>query len=891
MAEYDPDRLMTERPPADASMTIRPRQLSRDQVTQLVRKYNPDITPAAVEGEVDNIERESGGKSAVPGDFEGGRATSGGLYQHHNERLTGLKAFAAKHGGDWTDPEIQIQYSRLEKERDYPSLLRLQQSTNNRGVAEDSFKRIFERPASTLWQHDAGGRPVQGSEGSNFRFSDYAMKENADNQVFMTPQEYLDLTPPLETKPFENPSGRSLMRSFERGEPIEQVPSLDVDVSGPTATVTDQDGRHRALLAQQQGAEAIPVTINQTGKGDPKEIIGANGTMMAHDFPKVQAYQEPQQQPKEPISLLGEIGQAIMPRAEAAEAPQGDRPAWAADEAPAQGAQDSPPAWAADEGQQAPPPPGAEAPDPSWSPERQRQWMEQQQGRFSGAIEQGISKGVGNTVFGGEELLGKGMEALGVPGGQALTEDARTRMAAEEGKIAPLAATNPAAAGIGEFLGGMVAPGGAATGLARNALARGAIAGATSGILAPGDKDNYWGSKALQMATGAGVGAVTGGVGNALSNAASGSLRPAVSQLVREGVQLTPGQMKGGAAKRAEDVIASMPGVGSVIRNAQRRSIETFNRAAINRSLSDINSALPSGMNAGHDAIGFAQDEFTRAYNQVIPQMRATIDPAFQRDMNAIYLRAQQANLPQEHLDKLQHTINQEILEPFRLGYGAIDGTSSQKIGTQLDRIIGRAQNSEDPYVRDMGRYLREADRSLDRMMQRQNPALQTAKDRIDAGYAKFKIVQDAAGRAQAKDAGVFTPAQLHRAVSAADTSKDNARTARGLGVLKDMSIAANEVLPQTVPDSGTPERLALMGLLGGGGYFHPGTAALLGGLAVPYTAPASRALNAAVNRLASLPGPRRAVIASATNALANAGAMGAGSAAANAMQPVPNPP
>ena len=39
---------------------------------------------------------------------------------------------------------------------------------------------------------------------------------------------------------------------------------MDVKVDGPTATVTDQDGRHRAILAQQEGLEAIPVAVRRT---------------------------------------------------------------------------------------------------------------------------------------------------------------------------------------------------------------------------------------------------------------------------------------------------------------------------------------------------------------------------------------------------------------------------------------------------------------------------------------------------------------------------------------------------------------------------------------------------------------------------------------------------
>jgi len=323
---FDPDSLLAAPAPPSATMTVRPRRkLDRDETEKLVRKYNPDITDAAVKGEVDNIVRESGGNAA---NDTGDGGTSGGLYQHHNTRLEALKQFASKEKSDWTDPDIQVRFSRMEKERDYPSLLKLQQTSDDRAQNEDAFKRIFERPASVLWGNDASGRPVPGSAG--YRFSDYATKEhdgrpNTD-MLMMTPQEYLDLSPELSGKPFESPSGRSLMKSFNRGDPIEAVPTLDVKVNGPTATVTDQDGRHRALLAQQEGIEAIPVAVRKSGEGDPKEIVGMTGTMMAHDFPKVadaatrQAVQTDKTPPKTPISLFPQA-QAAEPARDAAGQP------------------------------------------------------------------------------------------------------------------------------------------------------------------------------------------------------------------------------------------------------------------------------------------------------------------------------------------------------------------------------------------------------------------------------------------------------------------------------------------------------------------------------------------------------------------------------------------
>lgn len=865
MADFDPDRLLTEPAPSIASMTVRPRKLSREDTTNLVRKYNPDITAAAVRGEVDNIMRESDGNAA---NDTGDHDTSGGLYQHHNERLTGLKKFAASERADWRDPDIQVRYSRLEKERDYPGLLKLQQNVSDPAKAEDAFKRIFERPASVLWQTNPDGQPVLGND--RFKFSDYAMGEHngrpGTSIAYMPPGDYLDLSPELNGKPFANPSGRALRKSFDRGEPIEAIPTLDMKVEGNTGTVTDQDGRHRALLAQEQGIDAIPVAIRQQGVGTPTEIQGMSGKLLPNDFVKPAdvsrvPHQEQPSAPKEPISLLGRIGQAIISSAEAVEPD-----AWAEFRAPEAGAAPAPAQdeWGAFRGST---PASAPAGDPD--------------NMVVSGIK-GAAKGLGDTVLAGQELLGKGMQGVGVPGGDWLVKDAREGMAKLKREIAPDQAAHPNFTGTGEFLGNIAIPGGVATRTGINALRAGALSGAISGVLTPdGSDEHFWRDKVLGAGVGAGVGAAVGKGVNAISGLVAPTLRATVGKLMSEGVELTPGQMTGGHLKRAEDALSSVPILGSVIRAAQKRSFETFNRAAINRSLDDIGVKLPKGLDSGHDAIGFAQDEFSKAYGQVIPRMSGTLDNPMRQDLLNVLGKAQAQNLPQEYQEQLLHIIKTEVVGNLGAG-GRMTGEAAQKIGTQLDALIKPMRISPNPYVQHMGRLLREVDQSLDDMMSRQNPILQATKDRIDAGYAKFKSVQQAAAAVGTHPDGTFTPAQLNRAIKARDRSKDKAAFARGDAMMQDLAIAARDVLPQVVRDSGTPERGAYMAMAGGAVPIEPHTAAALAGMAVPYTAPVSRALNATINRLTQGPGIARNALAEILRRGAPLAGSAAGSEAAS---------
>jgi len=88
------------------------------------------------------------------------------------------------------------------------------------------------------------------------------------------------------------------------------------------------------------------------------------------------------------------------------------------------------------------------------------------------AASQGVIKGVGDLMFGGQKLVGKGLEALGGSGsyaeahGRALQEDAARRQAESQGVVAPFKQEFPIATGAGELgsqalitapLGGVIA--------------------------------------------------------------------------------------------------------------------------------------------------------------------------------------------------------------------------------------------------------------------------------------------------------------------------------------------------------------------------------------------------------------------------------------------------
>ena len=83
------------------------------------------------------------------------------------------------------------------------------------------------------------------------------------------------------------------------------------------------------------------------------------------------------------------------------------------------------------------------------------------------ALSEGVIKGGGNIMFGGQQLVGKGLQAVGATQtGQSLIEDALRRQAESQGRVAPFKQEYPVSTGIGELgaeavitapVGGMIA--------------------------------------------------------------------------------------------------------------------------------------------------------------------------------------------------------------------------------------------------------------------------------------------------------------------------------------------------------------------------------------------------------------------------------------------------
>lgn len=413
------------------------------------------------------------------------------------------------------------------------------------------------------------------------------------------------------------------------------------------------------------------------------------------------------------------------------------------------------------------------------------------------------------------------------------------------------------------------------------AVAAGAGMGAVGSALQPvpgATEESFGGEKAAQAAMGAVTGGAFAPVGYAAGRMIAPRVDPNVARLRAEGVDLTPGQAAGGATRRVEDALASVPYLGDVVRNAQEASLRSFNRAAANRVLQPLGEKIDDTVAPGHSLIGAVQDKIAQAYQRIHPNLRVDADAQFATDVQKV---ANQFLTPTNRA-AFEKAVADNIMS--RLGNGPVDGATYQVIKSDLGRLASEYSGSATVAERELGRAFGSLRNAFQDLAARTNPQWAPELRKADAAYAAFTRIQDAAGRAGAKE-GVFTPTTLNQAVRQGDRTLRKGDYARGDAVLQDFSDAARAVLPSTVPDSGTPFR-GMVGALAAGAIpaqmVSPYAAIPAGAMYGAYSEPGRRLL------AALLAGQRPQAVQTFGEGLARGGVAAAPLAGALLAQPSP---
>ena len=357
---------------------------------------------------------------------------------------------------------------------------------------------------------------------------------------------------------------------------------------------------------------------------------------------------------------------------------------------------------------------------------------------------------------------------------------------------------------------------------------------------------------------GAGIGAAIGGpLGAAIPAAIGGVSRLAMprssvggeaQKLIQEGISLTPGQRLGGAVQTFEEAATALPFLGGAIKGAQKRGIEDFNRATVNRALKPIGEKLDDNTPVGRSAIEEMLEKTSKAYDDLLPNMRFEMDVRFRSQLNELIESAQ--FLSPATAKKFNKIVETNIAKNLD-AKGGISGGTFKKIESDLGKLATNLSGALETEGRQLAGATKQLQSLIRESLQRTNPNQAQQLSKINKSYRLVSIVEDASGRAPGKNAGVFTPSNLDRAVKSAKTfGKAKRAYVKGKAPMQDLSDPAVQRLSQTLPESGTAPRALTAMLLGGGAGAIDPTAGVLTGLAAgAYTRPGQAALNWALSR------------------------------------------
>jgi hypothetical protein len=364
---------------------------------------------------------------------------------------------------------------------------------------------------------------------------------------------------------------------------------------------------------------------------------------------------------------------------------------------------------------------------------------------------------------------------------------------------------------------------------------------------------------ALGVLTG---GAVRGGVGaatNVAGKVVAPTAREAAKYLADKGVTLTPGQILGGWAQRAEESLSSVPFLGSAIRGAQKRSVESFSLATVNDALDKVGEKLPDGL-TGQEALKHARKTLSAKYDDVLGSMRGDLDHrptprsgpgtavaipgqpggtglSFRDELENIRKlgndTTDHTGMDEPERKKLNHLIDNIVIPRFNK-YGLTSGDTLKNLDRILDEEAGKALSGSAPKTQ-LGGAIKEIDAAMKRMIYNVNPDKAEDLANTDAAWALFKRSQRAGSSVGAmSNEGFFTPAQYLNAAKALDKTVGKRAASEGDALGQKMAEAGKDVIGLKVPDSGTPERAmtAMAGKAGlealaGGGALAAGHSAL----------------------------------------------------------------
>lgn len=319
---------------------------------------------------------------------------------------------------------------------------------------------------------------------------------------------------------------------------------------------------------------------------------------------------------------------------------------------------------------------------------------------------------------------------------------------------------------------------------------------------------------------GAAVGALSAGIGNKVGSgivsgtgaAVRGVSSPAVRYLADKGVPMTLGQMMGnrGIAGRVMNKMESVPFLGDALQQRRMEGVRAYGEEAARQAVDPINGPAPG---FGSEGVGNAQQAVSQAYDDAYSGIRLTPDEQFAQQAGPAIQQGRSVPVMGEQFDYIM----QNKIAPLGAG-DAIDGP-------RLQAALQALKSARSSFVKEgaMGSEAADAvmgvESALNDMVARQAPGALPQINAANAAYRNVSVLGDAVS-SNADE--LVTPAALRRA-ALNNTKKFGGRNAANRGDIpfKELIGYGQDVLPSTIPNSGTADRgmaaMLVPAALGGG--------------------------------------------------------------------------
>ncbi len=387
-----------------------------------------------------------------------------------------------------------------------------------------------------------------------------------------------------------------------------------------------------------------------------------------------------------------------------------------------------------------------------------------------------------------------------------------------------------------------------------NTVAGSSALGAAQGLLQPSTKtgESYFKERAINTAIGGVAAGATTGLINKLTQPISPQTDDAVRFFMERGGTPTPGRMLGPRMAAIEERSAGLPVVGDIIRSAQSRTMDDFNRIALNETIAPINEvraamgeAVRTIDDVGRDGVNQTRKFITDSLDSAVAKMRFAPDEQFLADMSQI--RGLTETMPEAFKSEFDSVIKNALDDHIK--DGVVGGKTIQTVERSLNNLAKRYAQHQDPAKQELlGRAFSRVYDIFDGALERMNPGALPEYQAAKAAYARFIGIRNAANMAGSVE-GRFTPDALASGLRRADTSAGRWRWAAGEGGAMQRLVEISQGIVPKIPNSGTAERMtgniAGYGALGAAAVTNPvGTAAAAAPF-LAYTRPGQEAFAA----------------------------------------------